>query len=69
MGAGRPIIEREGINFTSSGPASPMLWSASLPVERDRKDSPVHWRFGPTALIAAMRAYVFSKFGQEVELP
>lgn len=28
-----------------------------------------HWKNGPTALIAAMRCFVASKFGDEVDLP
>lgn len=58
---GGPIIEREGI--------SPMRWEAS-------NDDGTAWtarnltatvhQSGPTALIAAMRAYVVSKFGDDV---
>lgn len=55
---GGPIIERERISLTERGADG---WFADL-----RGVSPI---MGSTPLIAAMRAYVASKFGQEVELP
>lgn len=54
---GGPIIERERISVIERT----THWVADL-----RGTSPVA---GPTALIAAMRAYVASKLGEEVELP
>ena len=54
---GGPIIEREGITlrrYTDS------LWDASVGQ---------HEVDGPTPLIAAMRCYVASKLGDEVEVP
>lgn len=55
---GGPIIERERITIKYS-PGGSLVWEAySL-------GQP--WGFGPTPLIAAMRAYVASKYG--VELP
>lgn len=68
---GGPIIEREGIevlcNVTSVEArrfkdAHPD-WFACLKSKRH-----MHWH-GPTPLIAAMRCYVGSKLGDEVEIP
>jgi hypothetical protein len=52
---GGPIIEREGIDIYQSG-----VWIA----EMDCK----HTTEGPTPLIAAMRCYVASKLGDEVDI-
>ena len=63
---GGPIIEREKIHLFQQEILEPE-WTASLP--REHK---VGWRliqYGPTPLIAAMRCYVASKLGDEVELP
>lgn len=55
---GGPIIEREGINLSS---VAGITWCA---------DGPVRVGFyAPTPLIAAMRCYVASKLGDEVEIP
>lgn len=54
---GGPIIEREGISVTQFGGA----WKAST-----LRQPAV---LGPTHLVAAMRAYVASKLGDEVEIP
>ena len=58
---GGPIVEREGITLASPNPIDAnwcaMLWGAQA------KQS------GPTPLIAAMRCYVASKLGDEVEIP
>ena len=66
---GGPIIEREGIAVDcerSSGRVSG--WVACNEVAADDNwDANVH--YGPTPLIAAMRAYVASKLGDEVEIP
>jgi hypothetical protein len=53
-----PIIEREKISVFTLGKG----WGAQLKSHRDI-------RRGPTPLIAAMRAYVASKLGNEVEVP
>ena len=53
---GGPIIEREGITIC---PAHPKGWSATIDDERWEDDC-------ATPLIAAMRCYVASKFGEEV---
>ena len=54
---GGPIIERERINLWNEG----YEWEASLYGR--------HIVWGETALIAAMRCYVASKLGDEVEIP
>lgn len=65
---GGPIIEREGISIMqlSEGPANPK-WAANFEIgwHSQELDAP---HVGPTPLIAAMRAYVASKFGDEVDL-
>jgi len=60
---GGPIIEREGLTI----------------IREERLNGAVHWvsyrqnigtgREGPTPLIAAMRCYVASKMGDEIEIP
>jgi hypothetical protein len=60
---GGPIIEREFITIINA--AGDDVWSA-YPIA----DDPVaHRKSGPTPLIAAMRCYVASKLGDEVEIP
>jgi hypothetical protein len=57
---GGPIIGIERISLDYEiAEGSPV--AASLPDQA--------WLVGPTALVAAMRAYVASEFGEEVELP
>lgn len=57
---GGPIIEREGIDLWSKAfSGEPMTWRAQLGNE-------MH---GPTPLIAAMRCYVASRLGNEVNIP
>ena len=58
---GGPIIEREGISLDQYHDFP--NWAASCPPE-----SGFNW-FGPTPLIAAMRCYVASKLGDDVEIP
>lgn len=63
---GGPIIERESIHtYTVFAPHGPS-WCADV---RDSKGNIKHWKHGPTALIAAMRCYVASKLGDEVDVP
>ena len=54
---GGPIIERERINLWNEG----YEWEASLYGK--------HIVWGETPLVAAMRCYVASKLGDEVEIP
>lgn len=60
---GGPIIEREGLGVVPSADDA-SVWVASI-FEPDWKFN----RTGPTPLIAAMRCYVASKLGDEVEIP
>ena len=55
---GGPIIELEGITLDF---AQAEDWAA--------KSSTYQWAYGPTPLIAAMRCYVMSRFGEEIEIP
>jgi hypothetical protein len=59
-----PIIERERISVFQNGDGS---WSAMMP--QAHEDDDLVSGTGLTPLIAAMRAYVASRFGEEVELP
>jgi hypothetical protein len=54
---GGPIIEREGLTLTHQA----SQWVAQT-------DDDV-FAYGPTPLIAAMRCYVASKLGDEVDVP
>ena len=70
---GGPIIEREKITvsalYAQKNPPSPAYdlgeWGAYIPcgVSSEAAGS------GPTLLIAAMRCYVASKLGDEIEMP
>lgn len=65
---GGPIIEREGIGLLKVGDRLPhQQWDAG---ETDELPDTL-WAVvsGPTPLIAAMRCYVASKLGDEVEIP
>jgi hypothetical protein len=61
---GGPIIEREGISLIRQ---TPDRWVSEYSNGCDRIDHARSW--GPTPLIAAMRCYVASKFGDNVEIP
>ena len=61
---GGPIIEKERIQLRGSFPEEAPDWTASLwcnntTIQED----------GPTPLIAAMRCYVASKLGEDVDVP
>jgi hypothetical protein len=56
---GGPIIEREGITI---GPTTEGTAYANMGLSK-------HHRFGTTPLIAAMRCYVASKLGDQVDIP
>ncbi len=57
---GGAIIEREGMQLWKGG-----AWCASL----DQSFNPPDFQTGTTPLVAAMRCYVASKLGDEVEIP
>jgi hypothetical protein len=60
---GGPIIEREGISVDRMG----LAWTADI---ADSVGGYIeHTESGATPLIAAMRCYVASKLGDEVEIP
>jgi hypothetical protein len=57
-----PIIEREKIRLDCAWNPGP--WEGSCKI-----DGVTAWVEGPTPLIAAMRCYVASKLGDEIEIP
>lgn len=62
---GGPIIEREFIELVTTNHSNALLWQA---IGRGfGEDSPIG--NGPTPLVAAMRCYVASKLGDEVDIP
>ena len=67
---GGPIIEREKLDlFTEKG--TPESWVASI-ARYQNGERLTGWRihqYGPTPPIAAMRCYVASKLGDEIEIP
>ena len=65
---GGPIIEREGINVGRHEWMGPSMEVISWSAERYATEKPGK-QIGPTPLIAAMRAYVTSKLGDEVDVP
>jgi len=62
---GGPIIEREGINLDNY--AKNPQWSAWTPAPDQATGE--SQAYGPTPLIAAMRCYVASKLGDDIEIP
>jgi hypothetical protein len=68
---GGPIIERERIDISAPEEWSDdERWYAGMYQGKDAQHSHMkHEARGATPLIAAMRAYVASKFGEEIELP
>lgn len=69
---GGPIIERELIDIqakfnsgSSIAPKGQWYWQASTVNE----DDVAYWLDGATPLIAAMRCYVASKLGDDVDVP
>lgn len=58
---GGPIIERECIAIHRDMRFAETIWVAGIPFNQNLS--------GPTPLIAAMRCYVASKLGEEVEIP
>lgn len=69
---GGPIIERELISvwLAMDDIFKKDTWAASYSfMDGDRVCEPEQEYWGPTPLIAAMRCYVASKLGEEVEIP
>jgi len=69
---GGPIIEREKIELVYKEdcivrPIRDMVWEAWM--QYDDRDSNMDAIQGPTPLIAAMRCYVASKLGDDVDIP
>ncbi len=62
---GGPIIEREKIDIGVDW-ATELFWLAGYEVFRECMK---HEQVGPTPLIAAMRCYVTSKLGGEIDVP
>ena len=62
---GGPLIERECIDIMFEGPE----WYAYIRYEAADGYNRTLQYDGPTPLIAAMRCYVASKLGEEVEIP
>jgi hypothetical protein len=72
---GGPIIEREGCALWLSNEPDKGLWASAdkrwmgLPADSDEfLAMPDPWH-GPTPLIAAMRCFVASRLGDEVDIP
>ena len=61
---GGPILERELIETSPAG----SVWRAT-PDRANYPNNDAPWFFGPTPLIAAMRCFVASKLGDEVDVP
>ena len=65
---GGPIIERQEIGLRRNAPCSQgREWEASPSITA--KGAGGKWGYGPTPLIAAMRCFVSSKLGDEVDIP
>jgi len=68
---GGPIIEREGISIVRD--EGDLCWQAVIDCHSGSMFGSnlcgSFWHEGPTPLIAAMRCYVASKLGEEVEIP
>ena len=64
---GGPIIEREEIQLATERGGE---WVASIPRAVEIGDYRKYcFKTGPTPLIAAMRCFVVSRLGEEVEIP
>lgn len=63
---GGPIIEREQIGFwpPAGGRTAGQVWAANYNLDKKKPRM-----YGPTPLVAAMRCYVASKLGDEVDVP
>lgn len=65
---GGPIIERKRISIVAPG-GQLKEWQAHAKYTMPSPPERLATQYGPMPLVAAMRAYVASKFGEEVELP
>lgn len=63
---GGPIIERERIAINPSARIGTLQWAA---IPEDHKAGSLINCWGSTPLTAAMRCYVVSKLGNEIEIP
>jgi hypothetical protein len=66
---GGPIIEQESIGIQMAYPAEdgkPALWYAAKFATSVKAPPRAH---GPTPLVAAMRCFVLSRLGEEVDVP
>ena len=65
---GGPIIEREELGLKRNAPCSQgREWEASPSITA--KGAGGKWGYGPTPLLAAMRCFVASRLGDEVDVP
>lgn len=64
---GGPIIEREGLYLRANDTNTKWACGALSINTRDKSPGPLYW--ADTPLVAAMRCYVASKLGDEVEIP
>lgn len=65
---GGPIIEREEIGIRRNAPCSKGCeWQGSPSITA--KGAGGKWGYGPTPLVAAMRCFVASRLGDEVDVP
>ena len=68
---GGPIIEREciSVGLNESSAHEHTKYTAAMVDTTTTPWTPLAWLCGSTPLIAAMRCYVASKLGDEVEIP
>jgi hypothetical protein len=66
---GGPIIEREGISVFCGGLGATGYWNAYYADRDEWHDVDLHKQVAPTPLSAAMRCFVASRLGNEVDIP
>lgn len=65
---GGPIVEENEIGIRRNAPCSPgRTWEASPSITA--KGAGGKWGYGPSPLIAAMRCFVASRLGDQVDVP